>query len=139
MNPQFRPFIRHYFSSFGRLDGDSAESWEVGDVAECISPGIWYQDGHGPADRNGPQTGDRARVTKVRVVQIPLIGRRTFLYFAAYPGIGFIASCFRKVRPSADEATAADADFIDLLQSQPRQLPPVPAREFEEAAARWAA
>lgn len=113
-------------------NGADAEGWQVGDWAECIASGRWFgvPDGR---DHPGPRHGRIGRVTAVRVCRNPLTGGRVLtIAFAPWPGSFFDASCFRKVNPRADEATAADAEFTALVRRKPQPaLPQETIREHQ--------
>lgn len=88
---------------------DSPEDWLPGDLAECVGPGEWKDIKTGEVTA-GPELGQVLMVTRVwqlRGVQV--------LCFARFPTLRFHAAAFVKIQPRADEATAADADFIHTL------------------------
>lgn len=136
MSSRLTRFFRSIFFAPDPTEGKEYETWEVNDIAECILDGAWYCVNDGTLSKDGPQMGQRFRVAGIIFLEFPV--PVTLLQFPAFEKTAYNAACFRKVRPSADEATVADAEFIDLLRPQPAQLPPVPARELEEAA-RWSA
>ncbi len=116
---------------FARLFGKpAAESWQVGEWAECVASGRWFgvPDGR---DHSGPRHGRIGRVTAVRLCFNPLTGQRVLtLAFAAWPDSFFDASCFRKLTPRADEATAAEAEFTELMRRKP--APALPRETIRE-------
>lgn len=116
----------------GRPSGPAdPESWQVGDWAERVTMGQWTRlPDHTPAA--GPRHGQVMRVTGVAICRDPLVkgGRILCLAFAGWPGEFFAASAFRKLNPRADEATAAEAEFTQLVRRQP--APALPRETIEE-------
>lgn len=100
------------------------EGWQVGDQAECLARGRWYQ--YPPlTPSEGPKSGAVLTVVGVTVRITPLDAKgMVCLSFAAWPGQHFDARCFRKLRPRADEATPAEAEFTALVRRKPTPAPP---------------
>lgn len=121
------------------LGGGSTEDWQPGDIAECIHGGPWYKGAIGPGNYNGPKKGQRLRVRAVGFFSDWRLPPSEMLVFGEFQPLRFCASAFRKVRPHADEAIAADAAFVRTIRQAPQSPPapaPAPARELEEAAFR---
>lgn len=115
-----------------RRNGGDLERWEAGDIAECVFDGPWINLATNIKDDVGPKKGDRFKVERTSQLIVPV--RELFLVLSALPGAAYDARAFRKVRPCADEHTAADAAFTEQLRSQPKRLPAAPPRELEVAA-----
>lgn len=114
-----------------RNAGD-AESWQVGDWAECIGSGRWF----GVPDARehpGPRHGRIGRVTAVKVCRNPITRASVLtLAFAPWPDSFFDAAQFRKLTPRADAATAAEAEFTALIRCKPAPADPAePIREHQ--------
>lgn len=90
-----------------------AERWEPGDVAECVVRTPWYRKGR-PSKHPGPVFGERYVVDHISV------GRsgRDYLGFARFLPRVYLATAFRKVRPQADAAIAADSAFVARLRGR---------------------
>ena len=98
-------------------DRHGAEDWQVGDIAECVSDGWLNLD---LSSRPGPARRDRHRVTRVVEGKCRCCGGwRPHLVFPAFDGEFYDARAFRKIMPKADEAIAANADFLDRWIKQP--------------------
>lgn len=111
---------------FRRKRASDPERWQPGDQAECIVSGPWFLGGVHP--NAGPQLGE-TRIVR-RVIEGPhcITGEPTaFLGFSRYSGV-FDSSGFRKVRPRADKATAAEREFSALIRRRPAPAP----RQLEE-------
>ena len=109
---------------FRRKRAPDPDQWQVGDQAECIIPGPWFRGGVHP--NAGPQLGE-TRIVRA-VVEGPhcITGEpTTFLGFSRYSG-HFDSSGFRKVRPRADKATAAEGEFSALVRRRPAHAPRQP-------------
>lgn len=115
-----------------RRNGGDLESWEVGDIAECVYDGPWFSAKNGNVFLDGPRKGHRIAVRSVEPGRF--FPDHLMLFFADWPNYGWHSGSFRKVRPCADEHTAADAAFTEQLHAQPKRLPAAPPRELEEAA-----
>jgi hypothetical protein len=100
----------------------SEDGWEVGALAECRiggarDNGLWSPRGQGPGTIQGPKKGDVNRVEHVGTLQGVQV-----LYFSRYPGRGFAASHFRKLKPPRVDDTyeACEPWFKRLVKhSQP--------------------
>ena len=115
---------------FGKAQGSAdPEGWQVGDWAECLHMGQWHLR-PGDTVHPGPRHSQVLRVISVRVTHDPDVpgGKLLTLRFAAWPGSLFQADQFRKLNPRADQATAAEAEFTQLVRRPPTGAP-VPARE----------
>ena len=92
----------------------SAEHWRTGDLAECISTGLWMSlDG---VISSGPAIGERH---VVRAVDASSFDGRQMLTFARFAPRCFDAGCFRKIVPQADAPIVADRAFLDRLIGVP--------------------
>lgn len=88
----------------------SPEVWHTGDIAESLVPKDGWESRTGTPFPNGPDKGET-----FRVMQTHWNYGCQQLEFSRWPTFKFDAAAFRKVLPRADEATAADADFINTL------------------------
>lgn len=118
-------FFRNLFSRRRSEEPGDLEDWKANDQAECIWD-EWYRNGDARFRFNGMKRGERHVVTGVVFARHSIDGEIQLLELRAFPGIKFRAAGFRKIRPQADEARAADAAFIETIRQ--------PARELEEAA-----
>ena len=124
-------------SFLGRIFGKRAasrpapEDWQLGDQAECIIAGQWYTCPE-MVPSGGPEHGQVMKVTGVKLCTDPYEpeGKAIALAFAGWPGHFFASACFRKVRPRADEASPAEAEFIQLVRRPP--APVMPRETIEE-------
>lgn len=123
------------FFGKGKIDfsrpNDSAEDWQAGDIAECISSGRWILGSNNAKPAAGPKHRQRLKVKRVIIDYHPLVGRVQWLRFEGFGSDQFHAASFRKIRPKSDEAIAADAAFIERI-GKPPALKPTPTRELEE-------
>lgn len=103
-------------SLFRRHGGPDGETWEPGDLAECVVQTPWYRNGK-PSTHAGPALGERYVVQDT--CKSPR--GRTYLRFARFAPRAYAANAFRKVRPQADESGAADASWTAALLWQPSQ------------------
>lgn len=83
------------------------EDWAVGDIAECISDGVWLCCAT-MVPMNGPRRGERYRVIEVSLQGVRVDGsKRWFIRLSGwhrpYEAIGF-----RKVQPKHDAAVKAE-------------------------------
>ena len=115
-------FPDHFFRKRRALD---PEQWQRGDQAECIVSTRWWL--LGQVEGSGPQRGETRIVTEVVEQAHVQSGKPClFLRFDRYPGSMFEARAFRKVRPRADEAIAAESNFTRLIRQQPAPPPRLP-------------
>lgn len=84
------------------LPRDTADDWQAGDLAVCIDNTPWT-DLVTHREVDGPGRGDLRRVA-----HIAIRFSRVFLKFNGDAKNWWLASCFRKVRPSQDEACSAE-------------------------------
>lgn len=122
-------FLGRIFGRRAPLPGAEA-NWQIGDWAECHLKGAWYTRPDNTPFA-GPRHGQIMRVTGVRICLDRSVpgGSVLTLSFAGWPGDFFEASVFRKLSPRADEATAAEAEFTQLVKRQPASLPEQPKIE----------
>lgn len=116
-------FFSNLFRKRPPLDPDG---WEVGDQAECITIGPWRTFDGEPC--LGLAIGTRRVVQSVRVIRVPGVGRHLFLGFGGRDV--WSARAFRKVLPRADEATAAETAFTELVRRKP--VPAMPRETIWE-------
>jgi hypothetical protein len=96
----------------GALD---PEGWQVGDLAECVASGTWFDHRGQPVP--GPKPGQVLKVVAVSTGwTLGEPGVVLGLSFAAWPGNAWVARAFRKVRPRADDTTPAEAEFTELVR-----------------------
>lgn len=98
---------------------DSTEDWCVGDLAECVANGMWWDCATGNVNPHdvGPANGEIRCVTVLDDFPFGDGGSDVqFLGFARWPGSGYAACAFRKITPHADETGAADADFVRKMK-----------------------
>lgn len=119
--------ITHMF----RAGPADPEGWEAGDWAECQILGQW-RSRPGNEIHPGPRHGSTMRVTAVKICCDPAIpgGKVLTLAFASWPDSYFEAAQFRKLRPRADAATAAEAEFTSLVRRKP--APALPRETIRE-------
>ncbi len=112
-------------SLFRKRRAPDPDQWQPGDQAECITHGKWWHVDGEPS--SGPRHGSLITVEQVRDLVHPLENEVcTFLQFTSFGSNVYPASCFRKVRPHADEATAAEPEFAALIRKQPAPAPRQP-------------
>lgn len=123
------PFFRRRDPSQGPVP---AEDWQPGDLAECLHAGPWFRSGIIP-NLNGPALGEIRMVKRVRIAIDPGTGLQSlFLRFSVHQNAWYVAHCFRKITPRAEEITRAEPEFIELIRRAPAPAP-VPAPVPEDA------
>lgn len=103
------------------------KSWAPGDQAECINADSWFT--HTPfgwANSIGPECGQVFIVTAVHIAPHPQHGEAIFLTLKGVPS-RWEASAFRKLKPVADKAEAADTAFLADLRHRLATAPAEPA------------
>lgn len=71
--------------------------WQIGDMAVCVGPGVYFCHDRRVVHRDGPQKG-----SFVTVDEIAARGGSTVLGFTAWPDDFYAAKRFLKVTPPAD-------------------------------------
>jgi len=108
---------------FARRTPPAGDEWHVGDLAECVFRGPWFCNGLFPV-YGGPKFGERRVVRALARSTLRHEAGSQLLIFAQYPGCRYVARQFRKITPRADEAIAADSEFLGQLIGRPAtQLP----------------
>ena len=107
-------FLKRLARRAGIATVPDAETWQCGDLAECINPGPWFRDGVVPHSF-GPALGDVHVVSYVAILPKPDLGCPAWLGFDRWPLRGFSSSAFRKTTPRLDAAIRSEPEFIALV------------------------
>lgn len=100
-----------------RRNRQHSDDWQVGDLAECIYDGLWLRGNLAPT-HFVPQFGRIYAVAGIEQPNRPELAPpgAVMLLFDAFHPCAYVSTAFRKVQPRADQAEAADAEFIASLK-----------------------
>ena len=120
----FRIFSRRQGKTAAADPDGAGDWWSIGDHAECIYRGPWYQGGVVECAAGwGPQFGEVRVVEEISPITIPGSASPVSLGFARYRPNRFSSRAFRKVVPQADTVEAAEEVFTELIRRRPVRTP----------------